>query len=127
MTKSVLHMNAHISEEILNGYHVNNVKLTMWTGQRQKTQILMCKKFPESGNFPECLQTFKSVHKLSEFLETFQSVQKLSRLYGNFAECPQTFQIVWKLSRESEKIPWCPDTFQRVWKLSRVTNKFSNV
>ena len=72
----------------------------------------MRKKFldTKSTTFPECPQTFKSVHNVSkvfknfvvfqnfavfknvaEFLKKLQSVHKLSRVYGNFPEGPETF------------------------------------
>ena len=86
-----------------------------------------------SGNVWHCLETFKTVWKLSRLsetfpacLESFQTVRRLSRPFGNFPNCleslqtvrPETFKTVWKLSWPFRTSPGCPETSQTVWKLS---------
>ena len=94
-------------------------KLSRW-------QTLMRKKFPDtkSGNFPECLQTLKSVHKLSEFFKTFLSV----KVSTNFSECMETFQRVRKHSIVPENFPECSIFFlQRSGSFSGCTEIFQDV
>ena len=63
----------------------------------------------QSGNFPDCLETFKTDLKLSKLAqifpdcqESFQTGWKLSTLSRNFPDSLETFRAVWKLSRQSE-------------------------
>ena len=78
-----------------------------------------------SRKFPDCLETFQTVRKLSILSgnfpycqENFQTIWKLSGPTGNFPVRLETFQSVWKLCGPSDRFPDCPETFQTVWKLS---------
>ena len=71
-----------------------------------------------SGNFPDDLETFWMIWKLSGWsgnfpdgLETFRMIWKLSGWFGNF-------RIIWKLSGWSENFPDGLETFQMAWKFS---------
>ena len=63
------------------------------------------------GNFPDGLESFQTVRKLSTLSENFQNCQKNSRLSENFPDQLETFQTVWKLSRVSGKFPNSLETF----------------
>ena len=84
-----------------------------------------------SGNFPDCLESFWNVWKVSgqsgkfpDCLKSFRTVRKFSGESGKFPDCPESFRIVWKGSGLSEKFPDSPEIFQRVWKVSRLSGKF---
>ena len=81
-----------------------------------------------SEKFPDCLQTFQTVWRVSRqskhFLhcpETFHTVKKLS---GNFLDQLETFQTDWKLSRLYGNFPDRLETLQSVRKLSRLSGNF---
>ena len=73
----------------------------------------------QSGNFPDCPETFQTVRKLSRQSEnfpdspkTFQTVRKLSRLFENFPDGPETFQAYTMFCLISGNFPDSPETFQ---------------
>ena len=98
-------------------------------------------------SFPECLETFQRVRKLSRDSGNFHRSWKLSRAFENFQEVSETFhsvqklsRVFWKFFRVSVNFPECPKTFQyygnfpeipknfqRFWRLSRVSEKFQGV
>ena len=103
----------------------------MCTGARAYVAI-SCSVLAPSGDFPGCPETFPRVRRnffrmsknFPEHLEKFQSIQKLSKVSGNFPEYPETFQNIQKLSRVSRIFPVCPETFQNIRKLPRVSENF---
>ena len=68
-----------------------------------------------------CLTAAQTENFFPNCLQTFYTVWKLSRPFKNFTNCPETFQTVQKLSRLSVNLPGCPETFQTVRKLFRHT------
>ena len=98
-----------------------------------------------SGKFPEYLDSFHSVRKLSKGFEKisdnlFQIILKFSKVSQNFPKHLERFQSVNKFSRQIKNLPECletfrlsinfseyPQTFQGVWKLSRVSGNFFSV
>ena len=62
-------------------------------------------------HFPECL-------------ESFSTVWKVSGKSGKFPESMESFRRVWKVSGQSGKFPDSLESFQTVWKLSRQFGKF---
>ena len=55
------------------------------------------------GNFPDCLESFKTVWKVS-------------RQPGKFLDSDESFQTVTKVSGQSEKFPDSVESFRTVWK-----------
>ena len=55
----------------------------------------------KSGRFPNSLEIYRTVWKVSLQLESFQRVWKVSRGCGKFPDNLERFQIVWNFSRQS--------------------------
>ena len=139
----------HYRPKSLNFWMANsNVQKTFWTKSltsfldkklrksfsRQKSVRKLFAILRQSGIFPDCLEIFQAIQKLSKpsgkYPEAFQVIRKLStlrkisRLYGNFPGYPEIFQAIHKLSGPSRKNPDYPETFQTIWKSSRLSKDF---
>ena len=62
--------------------------------------------FNKCGKFPDCLESFKTVWRVS-------------KESGKFPDCMESFRTVWKVFRRSGKFPDGLESFQKVWKVSR--------
>ena len=58
--------------------------------------------------------------KFPDCLETFQTVRKLSILSGNFPYCQENFQTIWKLYRPTGNFPLSLETFSLLMILSKI-------
>ena len=114
----------------------SNVQKTFWTKSlksfrdkklrksfsRQKSVRKLFAISRQSGIFPDCLEIFQAIQKLSKssgkYPEAFQVIRKLSGPSGKYPDYMETFQAIHKLSRPSRKYPDYPETFQAIQKLS---------
>ena len=62
--------------------------------------------------------SFWIVWKFPDCLESFQIVWKVSGLSRKLLGCLESFRFVWKVSGLSGKFPDCLESFQIVWKVS---------
>ena len=79
------------------------------------------------GNFPDHLETFQTIRKLSRLLGNFEALWKLSTLSRNFPDSPESFKTDRKHSGLSGNIPDYLETLQTVSKPSECKGSFQTV
>ena len=84
-----------------------------------------------SGKFPDSLESFRTVWKVSgqsgkcpDSLESFRTVWKVSGQFGKIPDSLESFRTVWKNSGQSGKFPDSLEKFRTVWNVSRESGKF---
>ena len=89
------------------------------------------KRHVQKHRFPDGLETFLMVWKVSGSLESFWIVWKVYGWSGKFPDGLESFRMVWKVSGCSRNFPVgldrCPDgleSFQMVWNISGWSGKF---
>ena len=92
----------------------SNVQKTFWAKSLKsfcdKKVCVNCLQFQDSQEYFQTV--FRPSGKYPDYMETFQAIHKLSRPSRKYPDYPETFQTIWKSSRLSKDFPEGPEPSQ---------------